>query len=587
MVRRSARLASARPSAVGSDVSAESPNSDAASDNHEDWPEIDSDRSDEEDARPKKRQKRSKSKKSSAHSSLQFKNVRGRRGALKDIVEMPLDVLHEIFMYLTPIEVLSLSRLCKTLRRILMTKSAECIWKQARLNLDDFPDCPNDLNEAQFANLVFGAHCDNIKNVARWIIRHSKLGYRKERMKENVEFLSHGRLCEKWLEKQDDKRAAQLEEIRQRRYEAIKQRLTDLGWGKELETIRGMRNWPSVKQPKDLTDRIWQNIKNDIIDKLEEHRVYRSEQDYLAAQHNRKILLNKRLRNLQQQNPGKVICPDIFALESVEQISALIKAPAEETVEFPESLIFELVQNWRQSCDTEARNMIIAGSSPNSKPNAVDPLSLATTWFRCWKRCSPLQYPEILQHSCAILMSYNEQCLWNADGKRVFFDNKLFTLAKTILEASGLDPETTTRDDVQWPDFYIECYECPATNLNDGKRLLMTWPTALEHALLHHRSDEHPRMAHADLSDTELKRVQEVAAKRLSLWSYNEDFLCVRCEESFVGSWYRLRRHINEDHKKDEEPGEPVYSTDYVMKINPSGFRRQPEGLLILEPRDD
>ena len=63
-------------------------------------------------------------------------------------------------MYFAPVEVLALSRMYKALRRILMTKSAEYIWKQARLNLDGFPDCPGDLNEAQYASFVFGAFCD-------------------------------------------------------------------------------------------------------------------------------------------------------------------------------------------------------------------------------------------------------------------------------------------------------------------------------------------------------------------------------------------------------------------------------------------
>ena len=63
-------------------------------------------------------------------------------------------------MYLTSVELLALSRMFKALRGILMTKSVRYIWKQARLNLNDFPDCPDDLNEVQFASLVFGTFCD-------------------------------------------------------------------------------------------------------------------------------------------------------------------------------------------------------------------------------------------------------------------------------------------------------------------------------------------------------------------------------------------------------------------------------------------
>ncbi|KAG6835034.1 hypothetical protein H0H93_005457 [Arthromyces matolae] len=111
-------------------------------------------------AKPKKKRSKGGRKPTSGTTLGLFKNVRGRRGALKGIVEMPLDILYESFMYLTSVEVLHLSRTCKALRRILMTKSAECVWKQARYNLDDFPDRLDDLNEPQLAAFVFSALCD-------------------------------------------------------------------------------------------------------------------------------------------------------------------------------------------------------------------------------------------------------------------------------------------------------------------------------------------------------------------------------------------------------------------------------------------
>ncbi|KAG6918018.1 hypothetical protein DXG01_016870 [Tephrocybe rancida] len=94
-----------------------------------------------EDDKPKKKRPKKSTKPKSA-ADMKIKNVRGRRGALKDLVEMPLDILHEIFMYLNPVEVLYLSRMCK-----ILSKSAEFIWRQARLNHDEFPECPDDLNE--------------------------------------------------------------------------------------------------------------------------------------------------------------------------------------------------------------------------------------------------------------------------------------------------------------------------------------------------------------------------------------------------------------------------------------------------------
>lgn len=61
-----------------------------------------------------------------AHSS----RVKGRRGHLKLMTEIPLDTLHEIFRKLEPVDLLHLSRASKSLRTIVMEKSARYIWEE-------------------------------------------------------------------------------------------------------------------------------------------------------------------------------------------------------------------------------------------------------------------------------------------------------------------------------------------------------------------------------------------------------------------------------------------------------------------------
>ena len=52
-----------------------------------------------------------------------------------------------------------LARTTKDLRAILMNRSSISIWKHARSQFDNLPDCPDDLNEPQYAELVFGKAC--------------------------------------------------------------------------------------------------------------------------------------------------------------------------------------------------------------------------------------------------------------------------------------------------------------------------------------------------------------------------------------------------------------------------------------------
>lgn len=55
--------------------------------------------------------------------------VKGRRGRLKLMTEMPMDVLYEIFNSLEPIDLLHLSWANKSLHSIIMGKSARFLWE--------------------------------------------------------------------------------------------------------------------------------------------------------------------------------------------------------------------------------------------------------------------------------------------------------------------------------------------------------------------------------------------------------------------------------------------------------------------------
>ncbi|KAJ6502227.1 hypothetical protein C8R45DRAFT_612876 [Mycena sanguinolenta] len=84
-----------------------------------------------------------------------------RRGKLRFITQVPLDVLFEIFGQLLPIDLLNLSCASKALRDILLRKSTAFVWKQTFLNVPHPapPPCPDDLNEPQYANLLWRKYC--------------------------------------------------------------------------------------------------------------------------------------------------------------------------------------------------------------------------------------------------------------------------------------------------------------------------------------------------------------------------------------------------------------------------------------------
>ncbi|KJA27584.1 hypothetical protein HYPSUDRAFT_62657 [Hypholoma sublateritium FD-334 SS-4] len=104
--------------------------------------------------------KRKASTKAKQGGKTAHKKYRGIRGKLEGMNEMPLDIWHEIFMELHPIDLVHLSRTSKALRRHLMSRSSITVWKAARASvIPPMPECPDDFSEPAYADLAFGKAC--------------------------------------------------------------------------------------------------------------------------------------------------------------------------------------------------------------------------------------------------------------------------------------------------------------------------------------------------------------------------------------------------------------------------------------------
>ncbi|KAG6848179.1 hypothetical protein H0H93_002640 [Arthromyces matolae] len=556
-----------------------------------------------EEARPKKKIQKRTQKKDTVSPGL-FKNVRGRQGALRKIVEMPLDILHESLMHLTPVDILHVSQTCKAFRQMLISKSAEFIWKQARMNLDDgFPDCPADLNEAHIVTkkrdlILYGQFGDaavgdvstkKTVSFVEWIPnKHQQFGndqllvckisaadirkkYNKvaprdqdswiqARLTEKEQLVEHGRRVESWLEAQKRNRYAELENARESRYKAITQRLVDLGWEEELKAV-SIDKLPCVRQSRELTDRIWDRIKDKIIKELQPER---SRLEYQNAQTMRWFRLEQCLKDLRKKYFYRRAFPKrIFReLSSTDGISALIKAPTSEQVEFPDSLLLEKVHDSLEKHCSDLRALMDA--SPTQAqillPEAIDPLCLATTFFQWHKEDNPSMYPEVLAVQCTKM-----------------FSEKAFHLTNGVLSACGLDPTTTTRDVVD-DNFFLECGECPLDT--SGKRSLMAWQTGWEltalkvwHALGVHKMVEQPRLVRAILNESELEALKKLVAENLEdpgRFPEFKDFECVRCQPSaspFIGTKHGLTSHIKQERRRKAWTN-LAWKTASVVQVN-------------------
>ncbi|EUC67462.1 F-box protein [Rhizoctonia solani AG-3 Rhs1AP] len=73
----------------------------------------------------------------------------------------PVDVFKEIASFLGPKDILSLARVNKLLRNLLMQRSAKHIWRAAESTMDGLPPCPRHLTNPQYAALVFSKECSS------------------------------------------------------------------------------------------------------------------------------------------------------------------------------------------------------------------------------------------------------------------------------------------------------------------------------------------------------------------------------------------------------------------------------------------
>ncbi|EJC98310.1 uncharacterized protein FOMMEDRAFT_137196 [Fomitiporia mediterranea MF3/22] len=98
-----------------------------------------------------------KHRKSSAK-ILTAQSQKGEGGQPETFMNTPVDIFYKIAKYLTPRDLLCLSRTSKGLRSVLTSKQTDNIWRTARETFE-LPNCPPDLSEIQYAELVFGKHC--------------------------------------------------------------------------------------------------------------------------------------------------------------------------------------------------------------------------------------------------------------------------------------------------------------------------------------------------------------------------------------------------------------------------------------------
>ncbi|KAF9035101.1 hypothetical protein BDP27DRAFT_1528858 [Rhodocollybia butyracea] len=242
----------------------------------------------------------------------------------------------------------------------------------------------------------------------KWILR---------KQKELKAVQAHAKLCKAWHAGQLLQRSDELDDIRNQRVSDIMRRLTEIGWGEEVEIMSSCAWWEwsqfkdlkLVGQSKKLTDYAWNGIKDRLVEFLKErkrqrldwlkHKVLQEQYGYFRMVYDS----IKHTSDLREPFPA---LGNFFHVPPVEDL--IWDTPFEEKLnadnlqpklseylssiiaEWKPAKIQELVEIMRKSGITEA---------------TASDLKLAKSGFRCSNCKEKMHYPQMFFHHCFVCYS--------------------------------------------------------------------------------------------------------------------------------------------------------------------------------------
>ncbi|KAJ7650259.1 hypothetical protein FB45DRAFT_887452 [Roridomyces roridus] len=318
----------------------------------------------------------------------------------------------------------------------------------------------------------------------------------KRKRAEVNELNAHAELCAAWARDRTNARSDELDDARAARLNAITERLTLLGWGDEIPHHMEFREHRLVKQPKALTDRIWANIKDPLIEFLAEQKQIRLEDDWRRTIRERRTLAVQTYNNFVKTQPAEAILPPKYDVISLEPWRALIEdTPVEQEKLTLDSFaplvaqISEFAIDWRRRADAELVEILQADKPDACEGGLCVPQGAAYT-------PEAIAYPRILVHFSASVPKWAsfppdeleplEKSIggasWN-NTKTIRPHRRAPALMRAVVEACRLDPDVTTAQEMEEIDPVVECVNCrrdgEGTATGTGK-LVMRWVQAEE-----------------------------------------------------------------------------------------------------------
>ncbi|KAF9013022.1 hypothetical protein BDZ89DRAFT_1046801 [Hymenopellis radicata] len=352
-------------------------------------------------------------------------------------------------------------------------------------------------------------------------------------------------------------RAAHVTEVDQ--VNSIIARLKADGWEEELDhpsAHRTLEYHSAVKQPKELTDRIWEAIKPTLTVIMSNLRAAILEQKIQDAVAGRLRLLERLGDSLLSKLPETLPNPPASALGMYQPFLDIVQTTPHDkdvTTKLEEALetVPVICEEWRQEHETRLRAIL-------RETGRRDDLSLVVNAFTCADCCRRslsvvLHYPHFASHRCfysTARVGGTNVWIWNGKGTTAV-NLDVYARCKDFVRMCGLDPHTATAEDMDGVDMFFQCEECDSRRISPpGTRLfgLMRWRTAMNHQHLGMMS----RVEDADLIASGRRQENRLLEKDLlskpaGHAEFSQAFVCLHCDMPEASRTARAR-HLQDAH---------------------------------------
>ena len=210
--------------------------------------------------------------------------------------------------------------------------------------------------------------------------------------------------------------------------------------------------------------------------------------------------------------------PQLLEVFEFEGIAELIGAPLE--VQFQESDFIDvkkefpnLIARW-ESVQVQ-RLLALLPARPSNRQYTVSPLELAVNVLKCGHCSTFVLYSDALAHGCATTFSQKDLTFWES----------VSDIIRDIILTLGLDPHSTTDNDLDNLDPRILCIKCAPTLSKNGKkcRLARSWRACVSRGLSYYFvikylfQVDHFLLDHTNATELQWQVLDQVQTKQMKV----------------------------------------------------------------------